>query len=80
MIARRLLTGDALEVFENTVNGKDETNVSCVNALDPVTRHMFPKRAALLPKGYMRRFIRKPVTMTTEQFAAGTSKLNNYLT
>ncbi len=39
IIARRFLTGDALAVFDNTVVGKDETNVSFVSAMDAVTRH-----------------------------------------
>ncbi len=78
IIARRLLTGDALEVFENTTNGKDETNVLFANAFDAVTRHV-PKRAAQLQKRYIRGIVRKPETMTTEQFAARISELNNYL-
>jgi hypothetical protein len=48
-------------------------------ALDAVTRHVFPKQAAQLQKRYMRCVVRKPVTMSTKQFATQICKLNAYL-
>ncbi len=43
MVARRLLTGDALAVFENTAIGHDQTNALFAKALNVVTHHVFSK-------------------------------------
>lgn len=81
LVARRLLTGDALSVFNAALaqSGANETNTSYEWCMDAVARHVFPKRASQLQKRYMRRFIRKPATMSTKQFAARLQELNAYL-
>ena len=81
LVARRLLHGDALSVFNAALEdaGLTETNASYELCMDALARHVFPKRAAQLQKRYMRRFVRKPVTMSTKQFAARLQELNSYL-
>jgi hypothetical protein len=81
LVARRLLTGDALSVFNAALeeSGANETNASFEACMDALARHVFPKRASQLQKRYMRRFIRKPAGMTTKQFAARLVELNAYL-
>ena len=81
LVARRLLTGDALSVFNLALDelGANETNNSYELCMDALARHVFPKRASQLQKRYMRRFVRKPINMTTKQFAARLQELNAYL-
>jgi len=86
IVARRLLEGDALTVFNNeaqthtTNNGNaSETAATFALCLDAVTKSVFPKRAVLLQKRYMRRFVRKPVGMTTRDYVARISEMNSYL-
>ena len=81
LVARRLLTGDALSVFNAALEelGANETNNSYELCMDALARHVFPKRASQLQKRYMRRFVRKPATMSTKQFAARLQELNAYL-
>ena len=81
LVARRLLTGDALSVFNAALDelGTTETNNSYELCMDALARHVFPKRASQLQKRYMRRFVRKPAGMTTKQFAARLQELNAYL-
>jgi len=80
-MARRLLIGDALSVFNSALLelGVNETNQSYELCMDALGRHVFPKRASQLQKRYMRRFIRKPADMTTKTFAARLQELNTYL-
>lgn len=80
-VARRLLTGDALSVFNAALeeSGLTETNTTYELCMDALARHVFPKRASQLQKRYMRRFIRKPADMSTRMFAARLQELNNYL-
>jgi hypothetical protein len=73
------MKNDALAAFDNASHGQNETNQSFLMALDAVTRHVFPKRAAQLQKRYMRRVVCKPATMSTKQFAARIRELNAYL-
>jgi hypothetical protein len=81
LVARRLLTGDALSVFNAALDelGTSETNNSYELCMDALARHVFPKRASQLQKRYMRRFVRKPASITTKQFAARLQELNAYL-
>lgn len=81
VVARRLLTGDALSVFNAALVdcGLNETNQAFDLCLSALTRHVFPKRAAQLQKRYLRRYVRKPEDMTTKQFAARLQELNSYL-
>ena len=81
MVARRLLAGDALSVFNAALAalGSNETNAAYESCMDALARHVFPKRALQLQKRYMRRFVRKPANMSTRQFAARLQELNAYL-
>ena len=78
-VARRLLKSDALAAFNEAVEGQNETLASFDEAIAAVTRYVFPKRAAQLQKRYLRRVVRKPVDMSTKQFAARINELNSYL-
>ena len=86
VVARRLLDGEALTNFENeakkqtTAQGNvSETGATFTACLDAVARNVFPKRAVLLQKRYMRRFVRKPMEMKTRDYVARLSELNSYL-
>lgn len=80
-VARRLLDGDALAAFNNstTVAGHTETTVTFQSGLNEVARQVFPPRSVQLQKRYMRRFVRKPATMKTREYAARIVEINNYL-
>ena len=81
-LARRLLEGDALTSFDNkaTELAGTETNQSCVTCLNAVRDGVFPQRAVLTQKRYMRRALQKPRTMTTREWLARVFELNNFLT
>lgn len=77
---RRLITGDTLAVFNNAAQEHgNETNATFLQCLQDVTTHIFPQRALSFQKRYMRRYMRKPKDMTTREFAARISELNQYL-
>lgn len=77
---RRLITGDTLTVFDNAANQRgNERNETFILCLQDVTNHIFPKRALSFQKRYMRRYLRKPRDMTTREFAARISEMNQYL-
>ncbi len=77
---RRLITGDTLAVFNNAAQEHgNETNATFLQCLQDVTTHIFPQRALAFQKRYMRRYFRKPKDMTTREFAARLSELNQYL-
>ena len=85
-VARRLLEGDALTAFNNAAAGHttsagnpSETTNTFSACLDAVSASVFPRRALLLQKRYMRRFVRKPPTMTTRDYVARISEMNSYL-
>lgn len=77
---RLLITGDTLAVFNNDAaeHGYD-TNATFLHCLQDVTNHIFPQRALSFQKRYMRRYLRKPKEMSTREFAARISELNQYL-
>jgi hypothetical protein len=77
---RRLITGDTLAVFNKAAQEHgNETNATFLRCLQDVTNHIFPQRALAFQKRYMRRYLRKPKDMTTREFAARLSELNQYL-
>ena len=77
---RRLITGDTLAVFNNAAQEHgNETNQTFLRCLQDVTTHIFPQRALAFQKRYMRRYLRKPKDMTTQEFAAHITELNQYL-
>lgn len=80
-IGRRLMDGDALSHFENFVTAEALTQtVNNFNrAMEAVAKHVFPAQAAKLQKRYMRRFVRKPLGMTSRMFVARVQEINNYL-
>ena len=80
-IGRRLMDGDALSHFENFVTAEALTQtVNNFNrAMEAVGKHVFPAQAAKLQKRYLRRFVRKPMGMTSRMFVARVQELNNYL-
>jgi hypothetical protein len=80
-IGRRLMDGDALSEFENFVTAEQLTQtVNNFNrAMEAVAKHVFPTQAAKLQKRYLRRFVRKPLTMNVRKFVARIQEINNYL-
>lgn len=78
-VGRRLLDGDALATFNNAATGQNETVATFNECMDAVTKSVFPARAVLLQKRYMRRFLRKPMTMKTREYVARIIELNNYV-
>ena len=80
-IGRRLMDGDALSEFENFVTAEQLTQtVNNFNrAMEAVAKHVFPAQAAKLQKRYLRRFVRKPLTMSVRKFVTRIQEINNYL-
>ena len=79
-MARRLLAGDALAVFN--VHARElgaETNVHYDSVMQNLCKHIFPQRSLRLQKRYMRRYMRKPKEMTTREYIARVNEINGYL-
>ena len=80
IVGRRLLEGDALATFNNAAETKaSETVDTFKECIEAVNESIFPRRAVLLQRRYMRRFIRKPNTMTTREYVARLTEINGYL-
>ena len=80
-VARRLLEGDALSTLENATTAENftETNPSFNDAMNLVARMVFPPRAVVLEKRYLRRFLRKPLSMKSREFASRVVEINNFI-
>ena len=78
--ARRLLKGQALTVFENEIGTGAETVASFKESLKAVTTDIFPKKALVTQLRHMRRFLRKPYTMSVRDYVARVVEINSYLT
>jgi hypothetical protein len=80
-IGRRLMDGDALSELENFVTAEQLTQTvnNCNRAMEAVAKHVFTTQAAKLQKRYLRRFVRKPLTMNVRKFVARIQEINNYL-
>lgn len=79
-MARRLLAGDALSVFNAAATAQQaETNATFVEALKELCQHVFPQRALRMQKRYMRRYMRKPSSMKTREYIARVNEINGYL-
>ena len=79
-VGRTLLDGEALTAFEATANGQaNETVANFTLCLNAVRDSVFPRRAVLRQKRYLRRFLRKPPTMTTREYVARINEINAYL-
>ncbi len=81
-LARNLLTGDALSIFNTTAADPtqvtSETVASFDICLDAVAYAVFPTRAELYQKRYMRRALEKPSEMTMREFMSRLQEMNEY--
>lgn len=79
-VARRLLDGDALTVFNNEATSQGNESIPHFTAcLDAVARTVFPQRAVQLQKRFMRRFLRKPSTLKTREYTARLMEMNLFI-
>ena len=93
-MARRLLVGEALSHFEKkaesfvTIDDRDpdnpvevlnETAANFKECLQAVTETVFPKKALMTQKRYMRRILRKPKDMKIRDYCARFNEINKYL-
>jgi hypothetical protein len=78
-VARRLLDGDALATFNNALGEQNQTVAIFEKCMDAVRDQIFPARAVLLQKRYMRRYLRKKRECSTKEFVARLSEMNSYL-
>ena len=93
-MARRLLVGESLAHFEkkaesfvtvddkdpaNPVEARNETAKNFKECLQAVTMTVFPKKALMTQKRYMRRILRKPKNMKIRDYCARYSEINKYL-
>ena len=79
-MVRTLLRGDALRVFNNRATAQGaETVANLTLVLNSVGEHVFPKKPLAKQKRYMRRFIKKPQEMTSREFLACLSEMNEDL-
>ena len=79
-LARRIFLGEALTAFEEAVRQNvEENNENFVHCLQHVVEHIFPARALISQKRYMRRFMRKPKEMSIRNFMARLTEINAYL-
>ena len=79
-LARRIFKGDALATFNaSAAIAGAETIPNYHQAINALTRHVFPRRAYATQKRYMRRFLRKPLGTPMRDFVARLVEINNYL-
>ena len=80
-LARRILLGDALAAFnEAALLHGAETVDTFLETPRAVTAHVFPSDALKQQKRYMRRFMRKPPTMSVRNYVSRVTELNQLLT
>ena len=80
-VMRRLLKGDALAAFNTAATAAgNETVANFDVATNALVMHMFPNRALITQKRCMRRFFRKPVSMTMRAYMARLTEINEKLT
>ena len=78
--ARHLLAGDALACFNQAAaNRGNETVDHLKECLDDLTRHIFPMKAYVKQKRYMRHGMQKPPLMTARQWVTCVRELDGYL-
>ena len=79
-MARNILLGEALRVFESKASTQATESVAnfteCLNA---VTAHHLPQKALIRQKRYLRRDVKKPREMNIRQFTARINEINEYL-
>lgn len=79
-MARRLMAGDALSVFNNRAAELGaETTANFKQVMNALAAHVFPQRALRMQKRYMRRYMRKPKGQTTREYIARVNEINEYL-
>jgi len=82
-LARQLLRGDALRVFNNKANELFQERTPTTNeftqCMQAVTKDVFPERALIWQKRAMRRIFKKPQQMTVRYFANRLCEVNDYL-
>ena len=79
-LARRVLQGDALAAFnEAAEQAGNESNDNFELALRGLITHVFPRKALLNQKRYMRRYLRKPQDMPIREFMNRLTEINEYL-
>jgi len=79
-LIRRLLKGDALAAFNRAATtAGNETLVNFNVAINELVTHVFPRRALITQKHCMRRFMRKPNTMTMREYMARMVEINQKL-
>ena len=61
-----------------SINGHTETNDSYLLAVNSVSEHVFPRNASKIQKRFLRRYLRKPLEVSTRQYAARVSEINDY--
>ena len=81
LIGRRLLQGEALTTFENQLAllSNHQTADTFDECMSAVRDQIFPARAVLIQKRYMRRFLRKPADVNTREWVARINEINAYL-
>lgn len=80
-MARRLLDGQALSTFEQTIMKESltESGTNLEIALDSITTDIFPHRALEMQCCALGRYVRKPVDMTIMHLVARLTELNEQL-
>ena len=78
-LARRLLKGEALAVFENAAKDLDENSDNLKAGFKAIAKVIFPPKAALTQKRCMQRFLREPKGMKIYEFMARLCEINNLL-
>ena len=79
-LMRRLIRGEALAAFNQAAtDAGNETVANFDTAVEGLIRNVFPQRALITQKRIMRRFFRKPSTMTMRQFMARVLEINGKL-
>ena len=80
-IVNDLLSGEPLRVFTNKIKncGEPTTMNDITKALNAVTMAIFPHRSLARQRRYMRRYMRKPVTMKVRSYISRVFELNELL-
>jgi hypothetical protein len=79
-LVRRLLIGDALTAFNSAAGAAGtETLDHFKTSVQGLVSHVFPNRALVLQKQYMRRYLRKPMEVKFRNFMSRLVEINEYL-
>ena len=80
-MARNLLAGEALRVFNNKAEGINDpvTEDDVETILQELFKHFFPQKALARQKRYMRRNLRKPRSMKIREFVERITEMNEHL-